>query len=276
MRETSFHPTLRSLRRAIYLSALILCALVLCALVTGPVNLSFAEDLSLIPLYGDGEKTKSEEEIRADDQFRRDAVKSAGSADRAASVLIAKGFESVAANDLDTAMRRFNQAWLLKPNRADVYWGLAAVESSRGNDVSSLKLFEEARNIDPKNPELLSDYAFGHMRFASHAAKTPEEGKQHLLTAAQLLHDAKAINPKFELAYTNSALLFAELNRPQEAWEQVFAAEALGGKSLNPRFLNDLNKSLPRRAAQQRAALNNPATAADSRGKVKIVAHGAK
>lgn len=246
-------------------------ALTLLSLLVAPR--AFAEDLSLLPLYG--EREKSADEIRLDDQFRRDAVQSAGSAERAASVLVAKGFESIAARDLDTATRRFNQAWLLKSDKPDIYWGLAAVESSRGHDTESLKLFERARAIDPKNAELLTDYAFGHMRYAAHAAKAKDESNSHLLTAAQLLHDAKVANPRYELAYTNSAILYADLNRPQEAWEQVFAAEALGGKSINPRFLADLEHVLPRRAAQQRAALNNPATA-NPKGNVRVVAHGPK
>ncbi len=172
-------------------------------------------------------------------------------------LMVAKGFEAIAEKDADTAVKRFNQAWLLKPEIAEIYWGLASAQSLRGKDADTLTLFSRARSLDPTNAELLTDLAFAEMRYATHVARTSQEGQKHLSIALEALSQATTANSKYELAYTNWALALAMLQRPQEAWEKVFQAEALGGKSLDPKFLADLDKMLPRKSAYTRAALRS-------------------
>jgi Tfp pilus assembly protein PilF len=47
------------------------------------------------------------------------------------------------------AMRRFNQAWLLDSNNAEVYAGFAAVLHDQGKNCEAMKMMEDALSRNP-------------------------------------------------------------------------------------------------------------------------------
>ena len=58
-----------------------------------------------------------------------------------------RGWQLLAGGDLEGAMRRFNQAWLLNNNSGIALWGMAAVETEWEKFDESLKLFAEAQDM---------------------------------------------------------------------------------------------------------------------------------
>ena len=85
---------------------LLTAALILCA------HLACADDRNLLPKYGGSPLTAIEKEINAtfvssmDEEYHGDLKK-------ASMDMAMRGWQYLAAGDLDDAMRRFNQAWLL-------------------------------------------------------------------------------------------------------------------------------------------------------------------
>ncbi|MFD2145204.1 tetratricopeptide repeat protein [Mucilaginibacter antarcticus] len=57
----------------------------------------------------------------------------------------------------DTAIMRFNQAWLFDSLNADTYWGLGNVLIMQGKFKESLPYFEKSARLKPGNSRLLQD-----------------------------------------------------------------------------------------------------------------------
>ncbi len=69
------------------------------------------------------------------------------------------GWRALSKNDPAKAMRRFNQGWLFNPDNGRVYWGYAVTLQVRDQNLTgSIEMFERARKLMPKDPDLLTDY----------------------------------------------------------------------------------------------------------------------
>ncbi len=58
---------------------------------------------------------------------------------------------------MNTAIKRFNQAWLLDSTNATAYWGFGAVTGERREYTTSLNYFQMARKLDPSNTKVMLD-----------------------------------------------------------------------------------------------------------------------
>ena len=83
------------------------------------------------PMYG--EVPKSERYKKMDAEFIAECLEYFGTVDSAVQAHIAFGWEYFCYNDLETSMKRFNQAWLLDAGCPDVYFAFAALMEAQGN-----------------------------------------------------------------------------------------------------------------------------------------------
>jgi tetratricopeptide (TPR) repeat protein len=106
-------------------------------------SLAHAQDMNLLPKYGSQPKSDA---LKASDAVFISGMDEEYHGDRAkASMYMAmRGWQFLAAGDFDTAMRRFNQAWLLDHSNGTALWGMGAYEAQSGKLDESLKLFAEA------------------------------------------------------------------------------------------------------------------------------------
>jgi tetratricopeptide (TPR) repeat protein len=71
-----------------------------------------------------------------------------------------RGWQAFGRRDLGSAMKRFNQAWLLNKQNGGVYWAFAIAVMVRDEDfAASEKLFHRALELIPDNPVLIQDLA---------------------------------------------------------------------------------------------------------------------
>jgi Tfp pilus assembly protein PilF len=133
-------------------------------------------------MYGNQPKTPAEKQ--ADQKFIETVTKAAGTREKAAGRMIQRGWEFLSRGDLSTAMKRFNQAWLLTPDDMNVYWGFGAVLSSNGQANEAILMFEKAVSMAPNNPRLLSDVARTYAMQGNYAK------------AGEFVHKAQAIDPQ--------------------------------------------------------------------------------
>ena len=68
-----------------------------------------------------------------------------------------RGWTYARQHELDTAMRRFNQAWLLNPDNAEALWGMAIVQFQRGRDASPRRANEAAIRFVDESLGLFAD-----------------------------------------------------------------------------------------------------------------------
>ena len=217
-------------RRILLAAALIFCA-----------SFSLADDRNLLPKYGSLPRTKWQK--AADDVFisgmdkdyHRDLKK-------ASEDMAARGWHYLAQGDLEDAMRRFNQSWLLDHKNGHALWGMAAIEASTGKFDDSLKLFTEAEKSVGKEINFSVDYAnalgmagaelkddmllkFAFNRFEHNYEKAPQNTKN----------------------LQNWAMTLFRIGKYSEAWAKIKRAEATPNKNeLDPRFLAALQEHMPR------------------------------
>jgi|GEM_PF-4953413 len=139
-------------------------------------------DISLLPKYGGYQKTP--EMLEADRQFLEGVMHAASSADEALAATLLRGWSSLYSGKLDTAIRRFNQAWLISATSSQAPWGMADVESLRENYDTAEQLFREARAYDDTDPVLFCDIGAFYL---ARAQATPSMASG---TQQTLLHNA--------------------------------------------------------------------------------------
>ncbi len=222
-----------------------LALIVLEVLITFPATFAYAQDqsqdLSLLPKYGSLPKSDALKE--ADAAFLADIDKQYhGERGKASEDAAARGWQYLSQRNVETAMRRFNQAWLLNNNNGIAIWGMAAAEGSLGNFDESLKLFTEAERLVGDNINFSVDYARS-LGFAGAALKDD----QLLKFAYNRFQRNYERAPDNTLNLQNWAITLAAVGRYSEAWQKVKLAESTpSGGHLDPKFLADLQSHLPR------------------------------
>ena len=83
-----------------------------------------------------GFATKTPEQRDADARFVTAVIAAAGSRERAFEAATLRGWKAILGGRAAEAAKRFNQAYLLMPERSEIYHGLAMVAQMRFNDLA--------------------------------------------------------------------------------------------------------------------------------------------
>ena len=102
-----------------------------------------------LPMYGEVEKSKEHKEI--DEKFIEDCLNQFGSIDSSVYVHIDNAWRYFYNNDLETAMKRFNQAWLLNPEFPDAYFGFASLLETQNKPKEALRFYNLGIEKDKEN-----------------------------------------------------------------------------------------------------------------------------
>ncbi|MGB3446555.1 MAG: hypothetical protein WBA48_07660 [Xanthobacteraceae bacterium] len=149
----------------------------------------------------------------ADEKLVPDLIAAAGSREQAFEAVTMRGWKAIQGGRTGAAAKRFNQAWLLMPERSAVYHGLAMVAQMRFNDLAFAdELFRQAYKQPQQLKALNADYG-------------------RLLLMQKHYHDAQ---PVLEKAVVDTAdfgdawvyLAFAKLQNGDKAGACTDAAEA--------------------------------------------------
>lgn len=92
------------------------------------------------PMYG--EVPKSNEYKEVDEDFKKECLAQFGTIDSSVRVQIDNAWRYFYHNDLKTAMKRFNQAWLLDSECSDSYFGFAALMDMQGKKIESERFYK--------------------------------------------------------------------------------------------------------------------------------------
>ena len=129
------------------------------------------------PMYGGIQKTAAMK--KADDDYIRSVLAMGYTRESGARKAVELGFQYFSRRDFATAMKRFNQAWILDPRLGDIYHGFALVLIERdGNDWGAEQLFRKALSIPNTWAGAYSDYGrflIMHQRYAE-AVSVLEKG----------------------------------------------------------------------------------------------------
>jgi tetratricopeptide (TPR) repeat protein len=98
------------------------------------------------PMYG--EIQKSDEYKKIDEDFKKECLDQFGTIDSSVNVQIDHAWRYFYHNDLKTAMKRFNQAWLLNSEFPDSYFGFAALLEMQNNKTEAERFYKIGQEKD--------------------------------------------------------------------------------------------------------------------------------
>jgi tetratricopeptide (TPR) repeat protein len=201
-----------------------------------------------VPMYGQPQIPRPQILKEADETFINQAVAGLGSREVASKVWAAQADKYMAENNLDFAMRRYNQSWLLNPNNYQPYWGFGRVMLEWGKVDESIEHFEKAKqliNDDYQKVALLADMAMAYSVKANDMpSDRPAERAKYFEQANKLYSESAAMDPKYPYAWRNWARSLYFEGRYAEAWEKVNKAKSLSAP-FPPVFLSALSEKMP-------------------------------
>ena len=204
---------------------------------------------NMLPMFGQPKIERTEDLRNADESFVRDNTLRYRSRQAASTAIAAQGWGAVKTKQFETAMLRFNQAWLLNPANYRAFWGFGAVLSQQGRLAEAVEQLETARELidEPaQRSALLSDLATVQSEYA--ASLPPErqlERAQRFILANNRFTESLENDPAFAPAWREWAISLYEQERFREAWLRVKRARELNADPFPPDFLKKLAAKMP-------------------------------
>lgn len=209
-------------------------------------NLALAQsgDINLLPEFGRVKKSRGL--LKADKKLIDFVDANYPDRKAAAAYFAAKGWTFIRNNDYTTAIKRFNQAWLLDSTNASAYWGFGAVTGVRRQYDSSLGYFRKSYQLDPSNKRLLLDIA-QTLLIKYDDQKQAADLENSLSSTQAFLRDSPDAHGSPE-AYMKLARIYYFKQDYPNAWKYVDQAATLTpGEPQDWELLRDLNTVAPRK-----------------------------
>ena len=212
-----------------------------------PVAPAWAGTLSdnQLPMYGNRPRTAQEQ--AADAKLIQTVLSITGDREAAAKEALSTGFQLCKTGDLDTAIKRFNQAWLLTPNYPPVFHAFGWYMAKRGEVEEALAMYKKALELDAKYAIAMCDLARSYKDKAL-TQTAPEEMLALLSKAITLCDEAsRATTDEDNLSYIyyQWATLLAFTKHYPEAWEKIHLSRKYGGKYIEDGFIQQLSTRMP-------------------------------
>jgi Tfp pilus assembly protein PilF len=134
--------------------------------------------------------------------------------------------------DMDTALKRFNQALILDPDFAPGYFGIAYVYSVQNRLDLAIKNYENSIEKDPTHSD-----SYSNLGLALLYSNKPTE-------ALPMLKKAIEIAPKNGDAQVNIALYYFGVGDYAATWKHIHLAQD-NSATVKPEFLRDLKSKMP-------------------------------
>ena len=205
-----------------------------------------AQDPSLVPMYG-GLDRQSEPVLKgADDAFIEGTTKEFGSREAASREFTDQGFRFYHDDDLQTAMRRFNQGWLLDPSNPDVFYGFMAVLNDQGSYCESLRMGEKAFELGlERDVYTLADAGRVHTLCAMLDKSIDDSTKSaYIKRSSEYFTEALKSQKDTQYVYGHWASASYAVGDYAGAWRYVNLQKQHGGKP-GKQFLKMLKAKMP-------------------------------
>jgi tetratricopeptide (TPR) repeat protein len=146
------------------------------------------------------------------------------------------GWQYYYRGDLDTAIKRFNQAWMFDRESVDALWGFGLIMGRRAdqedpemNLKESIRYLKLAKAKAERNAGITADLAFSHTLLGSYLSR--KGGPASVVAFAEadrLFEEAVQLDPQYLLAYYNWSVLEFYKGNYRKAKERLEQAKKLG------------------------------------------------
>lgn len=188
---------------------------------------SCPDGINLLPMYGQVKKCAAQ--IQYDNEFLAQCDKINKDRKQSAKEMVSTAWGYYYAGKQDTAMRRFNQAWLLDSLNTEVYWGFANIEGTKKKYRESLPLFARAIKLNPGNAKIWesASVSYGQLFVQSQDVKL-------LDTSILYLKKAIALQPGNPATYGQLTGAYTYFNQKDSALKYLAITDKLDKNAIHP------------------------------------------
>jgi len=190
-------------------------------------SINCPEGINLLPRYGS--KPKCPEQTEADREFVASCDTQFTSRKLASEHHSAVGWGFFERRQLDDAMKRFNQAWLLDSTNADVYWGFASVLGMKQQFRASIPLFVKYLELNPAKANAWEGLSTSYGQLFFQTKDVALLGK-----SIDALKSCVKIDPANARAYGQLAGAYSYFVQKDSARKYLALADRLNPQAVNP------------------------------------------
>jgi len=192
-------------------------------------------NLNQLPEYG--RKKKCQEEINIDTDFISSCDKDFKDRKTAAKYYVTRAWDYFNLGKLDTAMFRFNQAWMLDSTNADIYWGFGNILGMKKQFNESIHFFEKSIKINPTSPIVFECISKSYCQLF-----VKDTIMDNLEKAISYLKTSIAMNPNVARTYGNLTGLYIYYLQKDSANKYLAITDKLDSSAVNPEVRAILTK----------------------------------
>jgi tetratricopeptide (TPR) repeat protein len=214
--------------------------------ITAQENSTFAEwksrsqnDHRLLPKYGGKERSSSE--IESDNAFKDGVLNQFSNEKEASDHMIDLGFQYLYRGAVDTAMFRFNQAYLLDEENSNIYWGYGGVYMALGEMNLAREQYDKGLELDKWNDNILTDYGTTYLgEYYSAAESDSLLAQQYLDKAIEKLNEAYSANSRNSNASYKLSICYLYKDNCSQALTFLELSDQVGNPNITEYYRADL------------------------------------
>jgi tetratricopeptide (TPR) repeat protein len=196
------------------------------------------QNINILPMYGNVKKCGEQLQIdkdfihECDSLFHNDRSK-------AAEYHINFGWDHFYKNDLNNAMKRFNQAWLLDSINANIYWGFGSILGMKGEYEKSLSYFEKSILMNPNNEKVYECIAtsYGNMFFQT-------KDINYLKKSIHYLYKSIKLRPNNPEAYAKLTGCYSYFIQTDSVKKYLKYTDSLDQNAITPEIRKSIMQSI--------------------------------
>lgn len=199
-----------------------------------------------VPMYGLPVVERPTALKQADEDFIKEVTSTIPDRKEASKIWWTQAEKFMAQGNIDFAMRRYNQSWLLDPENYQPYWGFARVSLEHGKTAEAIGFLNKAKALinDPfQEVALLADTGTAYTAMAE--AVTGQEREHYFTLANENFVASTKLDPKYANSQRRWAFSLYQQGNYSEAWVKVKRARELNAKPFPESFITALSQKQP-------------------------------
>lgn len=232
-----------------FMNRIVIIASSLLILLAGCATPPAGPRIDNLPMYGQPGIPRPEFLKKADADFISKASSAFGGDRKAASKIWSEqAAHFLAERNLDYAMRRYNQAWLLDDANYEVYWGFGRVMVESDHFEDGAKFTRQAIELchdDVQLPAVYSDLGVAYSYFAD--SMPPERSSERsaaFAAANEAFNKSVNLDPKYGNAWRRWTISLAMERKYSEAAEKAKRAKELGAPPIPSKLLKEIEDAI--------------------------------
>lgn len=219
----------------------ILSIILVLSILTSCIQNNCLPGINKRPMYGSVKKCP--EQIKADNSFL-DQIDQIflGDRSKASQERVVRAWEYFHKSHSDSAMIRFNQAWLLDSTNASVYWGYGSILGQQQKFDESLIYLEKSLILDAENSNvwLAASTSYGNLFYKSDDSVLLDKSIQYLKKSVEL-------DPRNAAAFGQLTSAYTYYMQKDSARKYMAITDSLDPTAVNPEVREIIKKYVPQK-----------------------------